>query len=147
MLPHVVLIVTRRSEIEDKEVSESVLKRVSAGGTEIPSRKVRDNAAVGVMFNCVRGIAAEATTTVTSLGGFLPTFSSEPTIPMSAQQSSFDTMGDKVAQCCKYFKGPTHTKDRVDAQVPSFQPKPHERVYCSELVSDWYEISYGKHKA
>ena len=60
LLPHFVLILTRRSEIEDKEVSESVLKRISAGETEITSRKVRDNAAVGVTFNCVRGIAAEA---------------------------------------------------------------------------------------
>ena len=103
LLPHFVLILIRRNEIEDKEVCESVLKRVSAGETEIPSRKVRDNAAVGIMFNCVRGNAAEAATTVTSLGGFLPTFSSVPTIPMSAQQSSFNTMGDKVVQCCKYL--------------------------------------------
>ena len=102
LLPHFVLILIWRSDIEDKEVSESVLKRVPAGQTEIPSRKIRDNAAVGVMFNCVRGIAAEAATTVTSLGGFLPTFSSEPTIPMSARQSSCDTMGDKVAQSCEY---------------------------------------------
>ena len=98
MLPHFVLILIRRSETEDKEISESVLKRIYAGETEIPSRKIRDNAAVGVMFNCVRGIAAEAATAVTPLGGFLPTFSSEPTILMSAQQSSFDTMGDKIAQ-------------------------------------------------
>ena len=48
LLPHFVFILIRRNEIEDMEVSESDLKRVSAGETEIPSRKFRDNAAVGV---------------------------------------------------------------------------------------------------
>ena len=115
LLPHFVLLLTRRSEIEDKEICESVLTGVSAGETEIPSRKVRDNAAVGVMFNCVWGIATEAATTVTLLGGCLQTFSSEPTIPMSARQSSFHTMGDKVVQRCKNFNSPIHSKDRVDA--------------------------------
>ena len=88
------------------------------------------------MFNCAWGVATEAAKTVTLLGGFLQTFSNEPTIPMSARQNNFHTMGDKDVQRCKYFKCPIHSKDKVDAQAPSFQPKPHERVYCSELVRE-----------